>query len=375
MQFLRTISRMILGAVFVFSGFVKGLDPMGTMFKIEDYFIAYQIEWAMPLALSFSILLSAFEFSFGVLLVLNVRIRLVTWLVFLMMSGFTIMTFFDAVYNPVPDCGCFGDALVLTNWQTFYKNVAIMVFVFILVFTTRKAQPAFTRKTQNIIALTVFFLFISFSVYSYHRIPIMDFREWKVGNNMKPDTQIEPETYLIYKNKKTGEVQEFLSKDLPWQDSVWMSEWEFADTRIDDSMVPKTHELQIVDREGNDLTDIYLYSEDYQFILLSYDLDKASKKGLKKANDLYRVIDEMGYSFIMITSALEEKVNKYIREYNAEYNIYSADDIVLKTMVRSNPGLILFRNGIIIDKWHYHYFPDQEELKSVVEGQEHEATP
>jgi len=137
MKFLRILSRYLIGAVFIFSGFVKGVDPMGTMFRIEDYFIAYGTEWAMPLAIVISILLCTAEFVIGVLLILNVKIKIVTWLLLLMMSGFTIMTFFDALYNPVPDCGCFGDVLILTNWQTFYKNIFLIIFVFIIVSSSR----------------------------------------------------------------------------------------------------------------------------------------------------------------------------------------------------------------------------------------------
>ena len=149
MKFLRILSRYIVGIVFIFSSFVKGLDPMGTMFKIEDYFIAYGTEWAMPFALFLTVVLCTAEFVVGILLVLNVRIRIVSWLLLIMMLGFTAMTFYDALYEPVPDCGCFGDAIIMTNWQTFYKNVVLMVFTLIILFTGRLAKPAWRPSVES----------------------------------------------------------------------------------------------------------------------------------------------------------------------------------------------------------------------------------
>ena len=362
MKFLRILSRYIVGIVFIFSSFVKGLDPMGTMFKIEDYFIAYGTEWAMPFALFLTVVLCTAEFVVGILLVLNVRIRIVSWLLLIMMLGFTAMTFYDALYEPVPDCGCFGDAIIMTNWQTFYKNVVLMVFTLIILFTGRLAKPAWSNKTQNIIALTVILLFAGFTVYSYNRLPIIDFRDWKVGRDMAPDHAGEPITYLIYQKTGSDEQQEFLSSELPWQDSVWMSEWEFVDIRIDDSHVLKSHELQIIDAGGDDVTDVFLENPGWQFLLTAFDLEKANKKCMGKINDLYDQLDENGYDFIMITAGLEDEIETFRREYDARYEIFNADDIVLKTMVRSNPGLILLKDGVVIDKWHYHNFPDYDYL-------------
>lgn len=363
MKFLRIISRYFVGAVFILSGFVKGGDPLGTMFKIEDYFIAYGTEWAIPMALLLTILLCTAEFVIGLLLILNVKIKIVTWLLLIIMSGFTVMTFFDALYNPVPDCGCFGDAFILTNWQTFYKNVFLMIFVFIILFTGKLARPSWSVKIQNIIALIVVLVFMGFTVYSFNRLPLIDFRVWKVGNDMVPDNVGKPITYVIYKNDITGEQQEFPSNELPWQDSVWMSQWKFVDIRVDDSNVMKSHELQIIDSNGDDLTEIFLENPDYQFMFTAFDLEKANKKGLIVSNKLFTELDEAGFSFIMLTSALEDEIEVFKTSYGIDYEVYNADDIVLKTMIRSNPGLILFKDGVVIDKWHYHNLPDFQTLK------------
>ena len=247
MTFLRTFSRIFLGLVFIFSGFVKGIDPLGTTYRIEDYFIAYGTEWALPFVLFLSIFLCTLEFVLGVTLVFNIKLKQISWILFLMMAFFTILTLYDAIYNPVPDCGCFGDAIKLSNWATFYKNVFLMVFVLIVFINRKKIKSPLSGFYGYSIILIATILFSWFSVYSYNHLPSIDFRGWKVGKDMEPENNAVEKVYLTYKNKKTDEVKEYLSPDYPWNDSVWMSEWEFVDQRIDDSETVKHHELKIED--------------------------------------------------------------------------------------------------------------------------------
>ncbi|MCX6235853.1 MAG: DoxX family protein [Bacteroidetes bacterium] len=362
MTALRTICRFLIGLVFIFSGFVKGLDPTGTMFKIEDYFIAFGMEWAIPMALALSILLCTVEFSIGMLLILNVRIKLVTWVLFLMMAGFTVMTFFDAIYNPVPDCGCFGDAIKLTNWQTFYKNVVLMVFVLIIVFTGKKAHSVFSGRIQNMMASGVIVLFACFCIYSYNRLPVIDFLNWKVGRDMAPPNARPAQTYLVYKNKASGITKEYLTGDLPWQDTVWMSQWEFVESRTQ-SPGSSVHDLQLIDSSGADVTRNFIENPGFQFLLVSYNLIKANRKALLKMNAFYRQAEQDGHSFILITNASDEDIRKYREQYHPEFEIYNADDVALKMMIRSNPGLLLLKDGVVIQKWHYHYFLEYGKIR------------
>lgn len=363
MSILRTVSRYLIGIVFVFSGFVKGLDPMGTVFRIEDYFIAYGMDWAMPLALPFTVVLCTLEFSIGVSLLLNFRTDITRWVLLGIMIAFTIMTFFDAIYEPVPDCGCFGDAIIISNWQTFFKNLFLLILALIIFFTHKLANPAYSFRTQNILAITTILLFAGFTVYSDNRLPIIDFLPWKEGRDMVPDNPGQPVTYLIYQNKSTGEETKFLSRDLPWQDTVWMSQWEFVDTEIDDSHVKRGHELQVLDSTGMDVTDFYIANPSYQFILVAYDLEKASQKALREMVPFYEEASGDQVSFVMFTGSLEEEVDAFRQQTGAQFEIYSADDIALKTMIRSNPGLILMKDGRILEKWHFHFFPEYEEVK------------
>jgi len=363
MQFLRLISRYIVGIVFVFSGFAKGVDPLGTVYQFEDYMIAYGTEWALPLALIGTVILCTLEFTVGVSLLLNFKMRITRWALLAIMLFFTIVTLLDAVFNLVSDCGCFGEAIVLTNWQTFYKNLVLMVFVLIIFFTHRYSRSSFTMKTQNIMAVSTILIFSGFTVYSYNRLPLVDFLDWKVGRDLVPDDPGKPVTYLIYKNKSTGETKKMLSGDLPWQDSVWMSQWEFSDTEIDDSQVIKSHGLQILDSTGVDLTDIYIANPGYQFILVAYDMEKARMKALERMVRFCGEATHDDVSFIMLTASLPEVAEGFRKRTGASFEIFYADDITLKMMIRSNPGLILLHDGIIIDKWHHHYFPEYEEVK------------
>ena len=166
MRILRIISRVVVGVTFVFSGFVKGVDPMGTMYKIQDYFIAYNMDWALPTAIFFSFLLVTLEFALGIYLLLNLRIKLASRILLVMMSFFTVVTLFDALYNPVADCGCFGEAIKLTNWETFYKNLVLMVFTLIVVFTPRHKKVTMSLKRQDTVGLLFITVFALFPFYS-----------------------------------------------------------------------------------------------------------------------------------------------------------------------------------------------------------------
>ncbi len=358
MKLIRLISRYIVGAVFVLSGFTKGVDPLGTIFQFEDYMIAYGMPWALPLALPATVILCTLEFTIGVALLLNVKMKITRWALLVIMVFFTILTFLDAVYNLVTDCGCFGEAIILTNWQTFYKNVVLMVFVLIIFFTHKYSFSIFSRKAQNIMAIITMLVFSAFTVYSYNRLPIVDFLDWDIGQDLTPENPGKPLTYLIYKNKLTGETTKMLSGDLPWQDSVWMSQWEFSDMEIDNTQVKKSHGLKIEDSTGMDLTSFYIGNPGYQFILVAYDLEKANEKGMEK---MVRFCDEAihyNISFILLTASLPEEAENFREQNKASFEIFYADDIILKMMVRSNPGLMLLHNGVIIDKWHFHDFPE-----------------
>ncbi len=370
MKTIHFISRIVVGVVFIFSGFVKGIDPLGTAYRFEDYFIAWGSHWMMPFAITLSILASTLEFVLGFVILLNLKPKVSAWLLLGVMTFFTLLTLNDAVYNPVPDCGCFGDAITLTNWETFYKNLVLMVFTLILFVWRKKTRDAYGNLKSYGIAAAVLALFVGLSIYYYRHLPLIDFMGWKTGNRMYNENPLPVKYYLTYKNTETGETKEYLSPDYPYNDSVWMSKWEFVEQRVEDPNVFQGHDLQIMDTTGTDLTDIIIQNPDYQFILIAWDIELADQKALSGISEFAGKALESGYGFIGLTSSLSEVIDSTRIKLKLNFDIYMADDIALKTMVRANPGLILLKEGIVIDKWHYNDFPAYSWFENTYPGAE-----
>lgn len=364
MKLLRTISRTLVGVVFIFSGFVKGVDPLGTAYRIEDYFIAYGMEWAIPLALIFSISLCMLEFVLGMALVLNIRLKQLSWILLLLMSFFTVVTLYDAIYMPVPDCGCFGDAITLTNWETFYKNVVLMVFVAIIFKSRNKFKSLLALKGQNVVLLIGIIGFSWFSIYQHEHLPMIDYRDWKVGVDITPDDAPQDEIYLIYQHTKTGETKEYLSPNYPWNDSVWMSEWEFIDQRVVGVVASQLANLRLEDSRGEDFTEQIIYNPTYQFLMISWNINKFPAKAIKPIKTLVEELRKKGYQINGLSSSLFDDLNAFRDENGIELSFYNSDDIVLKTMIRANPGIILLKDGLILEKWHYNDCPSIAEIEN-----------
>jgi len=247
--------RILLGLVFIFSSFVKGIDPLGTAYRVEDYLDAYGWYSLWHFSLFLSILLITVEFVLGVALLFKFRARAASFGALLLMTFFTVITYYDAKYNMVPDCGCFGDAIKLSNQGTFYKNIILIVLAILVFAGSRRMKRSLPFWLQNILLIMVASLYVFFIFYNYNHLPMIDFREWKEGKDMKAANQDAIKTFVIYKNKETGETKEFESPNYPWNDSVWMSQWEFVDQRIDRSAVEIKHHLIIMDESGSDYTD------------------------------------------------------------------------------------------------------------------------
>ena len=360
------IVRIITGAVFIFSSVVKGVDPIGTDYRIVDYLDAYGWYFLTDFSFALAILLISAEFILGVALLFKLRIKLASLGVMLMMIFFTIVTYFDARYNLVPDCGCFGDAVKLTNWETFYKNIVLVTFAFIIFFMRNKITVRMPQWLQFVVLIVVLIGFGWFISYNYNHLPIADFRDWKVGNDMKSTGRETVKSYLVYKNKKTNEVKEYISPNYPWNDSVWLSEWEFVNQRIDDSQLVLKHGIIVEDEEGNDLTEDIIENHGYQLILVSDDLDNAVGLGMIHVSELFNNLHESNINVTMLTSSTNDVIDKFRDVYAIDYDVYFADDIELKAMIRSNPGLVLLHDGVVIDKWHYNDFPTANEVKELI---------
>jgi uncharacterized membrane protein YphA (DoxX/SURF4 family) len=365
MKIIRTVLRLVVGLVFIFSGFVKGVDPLGTVYRMDDYFTVFGTLWAIPFALYLTIFLCTLEFILGVSLLLNLRIRMLAWPLLLVMIYFTVLTFFDAVLNLVPDCGCFGEAIKLTNVQTFLKNLVLMALIVLIFISRKKFHGILPVKTESAVLLLFIAAFAGMSVYSYRHLPLVDFMDWKVGKQVNKRSSEPVKVFLKFKNIKTGEIsREYQSPDYPWKDSVWMSEWKlYGSPRISDPNAGQAMVLRLSDEAGNDVTGTVIDNPGFQFILVAYDLDATDRKAFLKILPFYKKAESDGVSFVCVTSADFPQIRKFRLTTGAAFKFYSADDVVLKIMVRSNPGLILIKDGKVLEKWHFNDFPSYTEVK------------
>ncbi|MCX6243966.1 MAG: DoxX family protein [Bacteroidetes bacterium] len=360
MKIFRIVSRILVGLVFIFSGFVKGIDPLGFSYRLGDYFQVFGMPWAAPFALYLTIFLCALEFVIGISLLLNIWIRVSAWALLAMMIFFTVLTFFDAFYNLVPDCGCFGDAIKLTNLQTFLKNIILFIFV-IPVFAGRMKFKGWAPvKAQKIFLLIFFLLFAGTSVYCYRHLPFIDFMEFRAGKKINKPTK-PLKFFVTYVNKTTGEEKEYLTPNYPWNDSVWMSQWKFKSQRSEDPEKGQVMSLRVEDEKGSDITASIVDNPDFHFILVAYDLSKTDTAAFHRILPFAKSAEADGYSFICLTSSLQDEIAKFRMANGVAFSFYNADDVVLKTMVRSNPGLLLIRDGIVLAKWPFRDFPSYAE--------------
>jgi len=369
------IARILLGLTFVFSGFVKGIDPWGSAYKFTDYFNAFQMPWLTDLAFALGVILAAAEFALGVALIFNFFLRITSWFTLAFMVFFTCLTLVLAITNPVTDCGCFGDALIITNWQTFYKNIVLLALA-VIVFIQRKN---FKSKDGPILSIALTGMSIVFYFYlvdySYNHLPIIDFSPYKVGVNI-PDAMKFPagapkaiyENNLIYKNIKTGEEKKFTEANYPWQDTL---NWKFVkmgdQKLVQKGYTPPIHDFRIETPEGEDIKDFFLYDEKYTFIVIASNLQKANREGMKKLAQLAIAAKGKGYNFIGLTASSADSFDTFKSETGAEFDFFNTDEITLKTIIRSNPGLIVLKKGTIVKKYHFKNVPKPEEFEKQLE--------
>ena len=370
MKIFKHIARILLGVTFVFSGFVKGIDPWGSAYKFNDYFNAMGMEWLLWAAFPLGMFLAFAEFAIGVALLFNLFIRLFSWLAFLFMAFFLPLTLWVAIKNPVTDCGCFGDALVISNWETFYKNVVLMIFAIIVVKYRNNMAWKWFKKPGFVLGATTIIAYLAIVFYSYNHEPILDFRPYKVGVNipeaMKTPDGAPKEVYentFFYKNKNTGEIQKFTEQNYPWQDTLnWVYE-NMESKIVQEGYKPPIHDFTIQSREGEDVKDFFLYDKNYVFILVAHNLEKSSRKPQEKINNLAAWASENGLSFICLTSSLTDQSDAFKEETGAPYEFFNCDEITLKTIIRSNPGLMVIKDGIVLGKWHFNDIPTPEEFE------------
>ena len=359
--------RLVLGAVLVFSGYVKAVDPMGTLYKLQDYLTALNLSGMVPqwLLLVAAVALAALEFCLGIFILFAIRRRLVSRVTLAFMVVMTLITIWLATTNPIKDCGCFGDAVYLTNVQTLIKNLVLFACAFIIA-SSPLSMVRFISRTNQWIAINFTILYIlATSAYSLYTIPPFDFRPYHVGANIQKGMEIpkgakQPQYETTFILKKNGVEKEFTLNNYP--DSTWT----FVDSKTvltDAGYVPPIHDFSIMDGE-NDITSKVLNAPGYTFLLISPDLTRADDSHFGDVDRIYEYATEHGYHFYGLTASTNDAVERWRALTGAEYPFYTMDMTTLQTIIRSNPGLLLLKNGTIIGKWSHNLLPQTDELNA-----------
>ena len=352
-------SRTILGLVFLFSGAVKAIDPLGTVYKIEDYLKAFGGFFTdlLPLAEVAAWGLIITELLLGVCMVVNVRTKWTSWIALLFYGVMTPLTLYIALTNPVSDCGCFGDAIILTNWQTFEKNVVLITLAILLVLLRKHVHPLWRGYMEVVIAFIAAAITFAFMEYTYLHLPVKDFRPYKIGNHIPTLMEIpgdaETDQYeFSFVYEKDGVEETFTLENYPKGDSTWTFVRQESKL-IKKGYEPPIHDFEILNADYEDLTWDILESEEPVTLVVMYDLEKADKKQLAKVEALYENCTmNWEQCYILTGSGTDEIISFSLEHPTLSDCICICDPVTLKTIVRANPGVIVVQNGTVIDKYN-----------------------
>ncbi len=365
MKIIREFSRYAVGALFIFSGIIKVNDPVGTQIKLTEYFevfasdIAPFFGWFVPATLFLSVFLSVLEVVLGVALIICYRIRIVAWILLAMIIFFTFLTFYSAYFNKVTDCGCFGDAIKLTPWQSFYKDIILLALIAVIFWQKDHYQPLLMSWLNGyfgeikVIGSAV--LMTSFALYSINHLPFIDFRAYKRGSHL-PSLMKNSEPlryqYILEKDGKMFEFEKYPS--------------ESGYTYIDSKLINPEAEAKITDldvwKNDTDFTNELLSGN--KLIIIIHQAEKASLKEIDRIRNI--TFQNLNFETWILTSSGYEIFEAFRHKHQLAAPYFFADATVLKTMVRSNPGMILLRDGTVLDKWHYNDSPRADEVVEIL---------
>ena len=361
------VCRFVLAVTFIFSGYVKAIDPLGTLYKLKDYAAAMSLNGLLPdwVLVGVAIALGALEFALGVFMLFAVRRHVVSRITLAFMTAMTVLTLWIFVADPVKDCGCFGDALKLTNGETLMKNIVLIACAAIVAWRPVDMARFISRSNQWIVRYyTVAYIVIT-SVYCLYTLPIFDFRPYHVGMNIKQGMEIpegaeQPEFESTFLLRKNGETREFTLDNYP--DSTW----EYVDTRTVQTKKgyePPIHDFALTSCDtGEDITEQVLTKKGYTFLLVSPRLAVADDSNFGDIDQIYEYAEENGIDFYCVTASANDEIERWRDLTGAEYQFCNADETTLKTMIRSNPGLMLLKDGTIIGKWSHNALPQTDDL-------------
>jgi uncharacterized membrane protein YphA (DoxX/SURF4 family) len=369
------VCRILVGLLFIFSGLIKANDPLGFSYKLEEYFEVFHMTFLGPLAVSMAIFLCALEMFFGFALIIGTQGKKIAWGLLLLIIFFSFLTFYSAFFKVVQTCGCFGDAIVLTPWQSFGKDLILLLFIIFIFAKRAYIMPVFKhKKAENRVTWVAIILSFGVGFYTYNFLPVIDFLPYKVGANIPDEMKTPPgampdEFEITYHltNKKTGAAKNMTDKEYIksgiWKDNNWTITGNPESKLIKKGFAPKIQDLRINDAQGNEYTKELLANPFYNVIIVAYDLSHTSVPAMERLNALaITLTDNYNIRTVILTSDAPRNAEAFAKAHKLVSEIFYADGVPLKSMVRSNPGVLLMKNGTIINKWHYHTMPSYDKL-------------
>lgn len=371
---LVNVCRLLTALTFILSGFVKAIDPLGTQYKLQDYATALHMGHLLPdwLTLSASVGLSAIEFTLGLLLLFAIHRRLTSRVALCFMVLMTLVTVWIAFWEPVKDCGCFGDALPMTGKESLLKNVVLLACTCVVARWPLQMVRFISKSNQWIVVNYTILFILAISLWCLYFLPLFDFRPYHIGADLPagmtvPEGEQLPQFETTFILEKDGEQKEFTLADYP--DSTWT----FIDSRtvqVAEGYEPPIHDFSIEEREtGDDITDSVLHDPGYTFLLIAPNLARASDTNFGEIDQLYEYAREHGYPFYCLTASGDDAIERWRDLTGAEYPFCMTDETTLKTIIRSNPGLLLLKGGVVLNKWSHNRLPsiDQEQTSLPLE--------
>ena len=355
------VLRFSYGPFLIFSGFVKTVDPVGFSYKLQEYFEVFGMLWLNDFTLILSIFICTFEIMLGFILILGSYTKIVLVLNLLMMLGFTFLTFFSAYFNVVTDCGCFGDFMKLDPWFSFQKDIVFVIVSSVLLYYRQLILPILDESKTKYSILIALFIFLFFPIYGISKLPLIDFRPYKVGSNIAELRKLPSDAKLdvyddIWYYELDGKTTEYKTEEKPWD----IEGASFVDRKtilVQKGDEPKIKDFNIVsDLNKNDITDSVL-SLDYVALVIIYDFDKSNSKGVELVDNSINELSNIGIPSLTLSSSnfLNDKILDKSKQISEAYNV---DQTTLKTMIRSNPGIILLNKGTVISKFHWRDAPN-----------------
>lgn len=368
-------SRIFVGLLFIFSGLIKANDPLGFGYKLQEYFEVFHCAFLNDYAAGIAIILCSLEIILGILLLVGFWANKVSWGLLVLILFFTFLTFYSAFFKVVTSCGCFGDAIPLSPWQSFSKDLVLLSLILVIFINRAHLKPVVnSQQVQKIILGISILLSFSFGLYTYNYLPIIDFLPYKIGNNIPElmkfppgaPTNVYEITYTL-KNKKTGERKKMTDKAYLkteiWKDANWDITGDPETKLIKEGYNVKIKDLKITDSQDVDYTSEIIEHPYYNLVIVAYDLQKTNLKALGNLNALtMNVAENYNIRTVLLTSSSVQRATAFSKTNKLLMQFFYADAVPLKSMVRANPGILLLKDGIVINKWHYHSIPSYDEL-------------